>query len=160
MKKVVYRLCSRYHCSGASSITAHRCVISQMFLGGRGRSKTYRSSLKQQPKCHNIRKQQTSPDLTPNAKALTMQGNSDADIWRPWSSNKQNKMKTLQLIDYSSTSSSDDEAVAVERSSSGAVVATPGGGGGGGGGDVLLQEPRVSSSRTTKSESPRQQVSR
>ena len=59
--------------------------------------------------------------------------------------------KILQLIDYSSTSSSDDEAVAVESS------ATPGGGGGGV--DVLLQEPRVSSSRTTKSESPRQQVS-
>lgn len=70
MKKVVYRMYSRDHCSGASSITAHRCVISQMFLGGRGRSKTYRSSLKQQPKCHNIRKQQTSSDLTPNAKAL------------------------------------------------------------------------------------------
>ena len=86
-----------------------------------------------------------------------MQVNSDADIWRPWSSknNMTNKNKIIQLIDYSSTSSSDDDdngssnEVAVESSAD----ATPGG-------DVLLQEPRVSSSRTTKSESPRQQVSR
>ena len=97
--------------------------------------------------------------VTNSIRGTIMQVNSDAEIWRPWSSknNMTNKNKTrlIQLIDYSSTSSSDDDdngssnEVAVESTAD----ATPGG-------DVLLQEPRVSSSRTTKSESPRQQVSR
>ena len=78
----------------------------------------------------------------------------NGDIWRPWSSSKNNKMMNkVQLIDYDSTSSSEGEdndnnsEVAVGNS---AAEATSG--------DVLLQEPRVSSSRMTKSESPRQQV--
>ena len=62
--------------------------------------------------------------------------------------------KIIQLIDYSSTSSEDEE----DHSTNEVAAAVEGGAAASAGEDVLLQEPRVSSSRMTKSESPRQQV--